>query len=99
MDVDDIVGDFHLSKVRNDKSLMLSSRVSTNCLDDFMGYTSKTKVLFLTTIWAMLTPESTAAVSEKVVSVVATPSDLLGMLSWKSGLEMLADIWWTQLPM
>ena len=60
-------------------NLMLSSSVLTNCFWDLRGQTSVTRVLFATQIWAMVTPESIAGVSEKMVSV-ATSSDLLGML-------------------
>ena len=38
-----------------------------------------TRVLLPTTIWAMVTPESIAGVSEKMLSVAAS-SDCLGML-------------------
>ena len=48
--------------------LMLSSSVLTN----FLGFLP-------TKLWAMVTPESIAGVSEKMVSV-AISSDLLGML-------------------
>ena len=44
-----------------------------------MGYTSETRQSSLTRIWAMVTPESMAGVSEKMVSV-ATASFLCGML-------------------
>ena len=60
-------------------NLMLSSSVLTNCFWDLRGYTSVTRVLLPTKLWAMVTLESIAGVSEKMVSV-ATSSDLLGML-------------------
>ena len=60
-------------------NLMLSSSVLTNCFWDLRGYTSVTRVHFPTELWAMVTPESMAGVSEKMVAV-ATSSDLLGML-------------------
>ena len=63
-------------------NLMLSSSVLTNCFWNLRGYSSVTRVLLPTKIWAMVTPESMAGVSEKMVSV-ATSSDLLGM--WKAG--------------
>ena len=46
----------------------------------FEGETSVTRVLLPTKLWAMVTPESIAGVSEKMVSV-ATSSDHLGMLN------------------
>ena len=71
-----IVGNFNLRKPP--LNLMLSSKVLTNCLEDFMEYTSETKELLPTNICAMVTPESIAGVSEKRVSVTA--SFLCGML-------------------
>ena len=70
-------------------NLMLSSSVLTNHLWDLRGETSVTRVLFPTKIWAMVTAESIAGVSEKMVSV-ATSSDLLrDVEGWESGFEML----------
>ena len=60
-------------------NLMISSRGLTNCLVDLKGNSSETRVILPTNIWAMVTPVSTAGVSEKMVSV-ATSSDLLGMM-------------------
>ena len=60
-------------------NLMLSSSVLTNCYWDLRGYTSMTRVHLPTTPWSMVTPESMAGVSEKMVSV-ATSSDHLEML-------------------
>ena len=60
--------------------LILSSRVLTNCFLLFIGYASATRVSLPTNTWACLTPQSTAGVSEKTVSV-ATASCLHGMLS------------------
>ena len=59
---------------------MLSSKVLTNCLEDYMGYTSVTKESWSTKIWAIVTLESMAGVSENMVSV-ATAIFLLGMLN------------------
>ena len=44
-----------------------------------MGYTSKTREPLPTKIWAMVTPESMAGISEKMLSV-AIASFLYGML-------------------
>ena len=44
-----------------------------------MGYTSETRESLPTKIWAMVTPQSMAGVSEKMVSVAAALS-LCGML-------------------
>ena len=60
-------------------NLMLSSSVLTNSFWDLRGQTSVTRVRLPTKIWAIVTPESMAGVSEKMVSV-ATSSDRLGML-------------------
>ena len=57
--------------------LILSSSVLTNCLPDFIGYTSATNESLPTKTCACLTPLSTAGVSEKIVSV-ATGSCHLG---------------------
>ena len=56
---------------------MLSSSVFTNCLPDFIGYTSATNESLPTKTCACLTPLSTSGVSEMIVSV-ATDSCLLG---------------------
>ena len=60
-------------------NLMLSSSVLTNCFWDLRGYTSVTRVLFPTELWAIVTQESMAGVSEKMLSV-ETSSDHLWML-------------------
>ena len=49
--------------------LILSSSVFTNCLPDFIVYTSATNESLPTKTCACLTPLFTAAVSEKIVSV------------------------------
>ena len=50
-------------------SLILSSRVLTNCLLDFNGYRSHTIDTHPTKNWADVTPLSNAGVSENTVSV------------------------------
>ena len=57
--------------------LVLSSSLFTNCLPDFIGYTSATNESLPTKTCACLTPLSTGGVSEKIVSV-ATGSRVLG---------------------
>ena len=49
--------------------LILSSSVLTNCLPDFIGYTSATNESLPTKTCGCLTQLSTAGVSEKIVSV------------------------------
>ena len=71
-------------------NLMLSSSVLTNCFWDLRGLTSVTRVLFPTTIWAMVTPESMAGVSEKMVSVVYLFRAHRDVKGWESGFEMLS---------
>ena len=67
-----------ISLVMAPLNLMLSSSMLTNWFWDLRGYTSVTRVHLRTQIWAMVTPESMAGVSEKMVSV-ATGSNFLGM--------------------
>ena len=73
-----------ISLVMAPLNLMLSSSVLTNSYLDLRGYTSVTRAHLPTKMWPMVTPESMAGVSEKMVSV-ATSSDLLGMLKAGNG--------------
>ena len=67
---------------------MLSSSVFTDCLPDFIGYTSATDESLPIKTCACLTPLSTAGVSEKIVSV-ATDSCLLGTFKcWVSTFQV-----------
>ena len=82
--------------------LMLSERVLMNCLVDLMPYASQTRVSRPQKNWAMVEPSSTAAVSEKMVSV-ATASLRLGML--KTGLrdlkcffDVILGMWSSSIP-
>ena len=70
-------------------NLILSSSVLTNCFWDLRGYTSVTRVLFPTKLWAIVTPESMAGVFEKMVSGSNRFRSPMDVESWESGHEML----------